>query len=123
MANVMFKRGLSTALPKTGLIDGAFYLTTDTNKLYWSDGKALNPLNSNVHNVASIANLPAFADAFVGDFYYCIAENVLATKKEGATGWTQINPDTKVTSIAHGTSVVTEDNLATVTTTLAQNNN
>lgn len=45
MANVMFKRGLASALPTTGLVDGAFYLTTDTDKLYVSDGEVLKPIN------------------------------------------------------------------------------
>ena len=34
MANVLFKRGLQANLPKSNIIDGAFYLTTDTNRLY-----------------------------------------------------------------------------------------
>ena len=85
MAQVMFKKGLSTALPKTGLVEGAFYLTTDTDKLYiCNDGNTLSLLNQVVHNYPNINALPAIADAAVGEFYYCVAENVLATKKATA---------------------------------------
>jgi hypothetical protein len=37
MANVSFKRGLQSNLDKlTSYIDGAFYLTTDTDRLYFA---------------------------------------------------------------------------------------
>lgn len=118
MAQVMFKKGLSTALPKTGLVEGAFYLTTDTDKLYiCNDGNKLSLLNQVVHNVANIAALPAIADAAVGEFYYCVGENVLATKKAADdTSWTQINADTdtKVSEVTATTAV--NSGIATVTT-------
>lgn len=120
MAQVMFKRGLSTALPKTGLVEGAFYLTTDTDKLYiCNDGNKLSLLNQVVHNVANIDALPAIADAAVGEFYYCVDENVLATKKATAdASWTQINTDTD-TKVS-GVTVTTDaaSGIATVTTTV-----
>ena len=120
MAQVMFKKGLSTALPKTGLVEGAFYLTTDTDKLYiCNDGNKLSLLNQVVHNVANIDALPAIADAAVGEFYYCVSENVLATKKAAADGsWTQINADTdtKVSEVTATTAV--NSGIATVTTTV-----
>lgn len=118
MAQVMFKKGLSTALPKTGLVEGAFYLTTDTDKLYiCNDGNTLSLLNQVVHNYPNINALPAIADAAVGEFYYCVAENVLATKKATAdTSWTQINADTdtKVSEVTTTTAVASD--IATVTT-------
>ena len=120
MAQVMFKKGLSAALPKTGLVEGAFYLTTDTDKLYiCNDGKKLSLLNQVVHSVANIEALPAIADAAVGEFYYCLGENVLATKKaESDTSWTQINADTdtKVSEVTATTAV--NSGIATVTTTV-----
>lgn len=120
MANVMFKRGLSAALPKTGLIEGAFYLTTDTDKLYvCNDGKNLSLLNQVVHNVANIAALPAIADVAVGEFYYCLAENVLATKKAASdTQWTQINGDTITQISGMDTSVTASNNVATLKQTV-----
>lgn len=120
MAQVMFKKGLSTALPKTGLVEGAFYLTTDTDKLYiCNDGNKLSLLNQVVHSVANINALPKIADAAVGEFYYCLDENVLATKKAAAdTSWTQINADTdtKVSGVTATTAV--NSGIATVTTTV-----
>ena len=121
MAQVMFKKGLSTALPKTGLVEGAFYLTTDTDKLYiCNDGNKLSLLNQVVHNYPNIPALPAIADAAVGEFYYCVDENVLATKKaESDTSWTQINADTdtKVSEVT-ATTAVNSSGIATVTTTV-----
>lgn len=120
MAQVMFKKGLSKDLPKTGLVEGAFYLTTDTDKLYiCNDGNKLSLLNQVVHSVANINALPKIADAAVGEFYYCLDENVLATKKAAAdTSWTQINADTdtKVSGVTATTAV--NSGIATVTTTV-----
>lgn len=119
MAQVMFKRGSSKDLPKTGLVQGAFYLTTDTDKLYiCNDGNKLSLLNQVVHSVANIDALPEIADAAIGEFYYCLAENVLATKKAAAADepWTQINADTdtKVSDVTTTTEV--NSGIATVTT-------
>ena len=120
MAQVMFKKGLSTALPKTGLVAGAFYLTTDTDKLYiCNDGNTLSLLNQVVHNYPNINALPSVTDAAVGEFYYCVDENVLATKKTAAdTSWTQINADTdtRVSEVTATTAV--NSGIATVTTTV-----
>ena len=120
MAQVMFKMGLSKDLPKTGLVQGAFYLTTDTDKLYiCNDGNTLSLLNQVVHNYPNIAALPSVTDAAVGEFYYCVDENVLATKKTAAdTSWTQINADTdtRVSEVTATTAV--NSGIATVTTTV-----
>lgn len=120
MAQVMFKRGPSETLPKTGLVQGAFYLTTDTDKLYiCNDGNKLSLLNQVVHKVANIHALPKIADAAVGEFYYCDEENVLATKKAAADeSWTQINTDTdtKVSEVTATTAV--NSGIATLTTTV-----
>lgn len=85
---------------------GAFYLTEDAGRLYYANSEtSCLELNQYVHQVASFDELASsFASAQVGDFYYAIKENVLCTKKEGATSWTQINKntndDTKVTSVS-----------------------
>jgi hypothetical protein len=60
------------------------------------------------------------ADAVVGDFYYCIAENVLCTKKAGGTEWVQINKntdndhDTSVTGMTASVSVNDSNNTLTL---------
>lgn len=128
MAQVMFKRGHAAdlkALDSSLLRDGTFYITDDTDKLYIGYQSSptkeveLRLLNQVVHNVANIAALPAIADAAVGEFYYCVGENVLATKKAAAdTSWTQINADTdtKVSDVTTATAVTS--GIATVTTTV-----
>lgn len=97
---VYFKRGVQDALP-TQAQQGTFYLTTDTNRLYvgQEDGKAPQLLNQTVQIVNNVNALPS--SAIKNDFYYCIAENILAVyvdytdeAGEAHKGWVQINPDT-----------------------------
>lgn len=135
MANVQFKRGsqqsLETLLAKQGIagsyVEGAFYLTTDSDRLYFAQSdKELVHLNHNVIHVAQIKDLPALADAVVGDFYYCIAENVLCTKKAGGTEWVQINKntdndhDTSVTGMTASVSVNDSNNTLTLSYAIQQ---
>lgn len=99
MANVMFKRGSAANLSNAIVVDGAFYLTTDTNRLYVGQGSDLVELNKSITAVANIAALPT-ENVDVGQFYYCENENVLAyyegKSETNASGWRQINPDTKL---------------------------
>lgn len=101
MANVLFKRGLSTALP-TQAQDGVFYLTTDTNRLYVGNGSTLAELNRYVKVVKAEADLNNL-QANLNDFVYIDDGNILAVRV--ADGWRQINPDsdtnddTQVTAI------------------------
>ena len=101
MANVLFKRGLSTALP-TQAQDGVFYLTTDTNRLYVGNGSTLAELNRYVKVVETEADLNKL-QASLNDFVYIDDGNILAVRV--ADGWRQINPDsdtnddTEVTAI------------------------
>ena len=133
MANVMFKRGtqasLETLLAKQGTagsyVEGAFYLTTDSDRLYFAQSdKELVHLNHNVIHVATVNDLPTFSTAIVGDFYYCANENVLCTKKTGETGWTQINKntdnDTRITGVAVKASADKDNNTLTFKTTLTK---
>lgn len=98
MANVMFRKGLSTALPLTNATEGTFYLTSDTNRLYVGKAdKTLAELNRYVSVVANTASLPATPAK--DDFVYITAGNILAvcTNPDAANvvdKWTQINPDT-----------------------------
>jgi hypothetical protein len=110
-ANVMFKRGKQedlnkylasyTSADKKTAIDGAFYLTEDTNRLYV--GKKLSnneikavPVNQGVITVAAVRNLPAANTVEPGQFYYAEEENVLCIYSGSGrkAGWVQINPDT-----------------------------
>jgi len=63
MANVLFKRGLHSALPTgNNIVDGAFYLTKDTGRLFVGQDdngtKKLIELNKSITTVATIADLP-----------------------------------------------------------------
>ena len=141
--NVLFKRGLQSALPST-VIDGAFYLTTDTHRLYVGQGTTPVLLNQTVQFVNSIAELTAksadwtteeLKKAHEHDLYYVLpgagdasntqGGNILAVwcydKTEKKYAWVQINPDhnTFVTDMKQYVSAV--NNVATVRTTLTQN--
>ena len=96
MPNVSFKQGLQENLNKstTQKVAGAFYLTTDTNRLYYCDGTSFKDLNQYIHSVAAVANLPS-SNVIDGDFYYAESENILCRYDSSAPGthWVQINPD------------------------------
>ena len=92
MANVLFKRGLSTSLLTAGKSydDGCFYLTTDTNHLYvgTSDNKSAKIDG----NIRSVSVLPTTGEP--GEFYYLPGQNILAYYDESSKKWVQLNPDT-----------------------------
>ena len=125
MANVMFKRGLHSALPKTGIVDGAFYLTTDTNRLYVGQGDALVELNKSITTVPTQADLPK-SNVAEGQFYFVSDNNILcwygqgydATTQSMKTQWWQINSDTTLTANDAAVEVgyTTGTKTATVTT-------
>ena len=107
MANVLFKRGLQANLPESNIIDGAFYLTTDTNRLYIGNKTELVELNKSITVVESVSDLPK-TGVEVGQFYYIAGENLHAGASDangnilavvtsivnGVPKWTQVNPDT-----------------------------
>lgn len=121
MANIAFKRGLHAALPATA-VDGCFYLTTDTNRLYVGQGTSMVELNKSITEVARVADLPE-TNIEDGQFYYAVAENVLCIRKDGA--WTQINhpnTDTNDTIEVTGMTVATSgtENAVEVKGTISQ---
>ena len=127
MANIMFRRGLQANLPQTA-VDGSFYLTEDTQRLYVGIGENNAPveLNRTIRSVESLTALNALKGPVgsnandgvaVGDFYYVaggansVSGNILAyCSAVDATGkptWVQINPDTN-TQLATSTNAVTK---------------
>ena len=116
---VMFKRGAHSALfdstgnVKTGInvVDGAFYLTTDTNRLYIGNDDKIVELNKSITVVDSFNDLPK-TGVEVGQFYYITgnggantnnrsgsasAGNILAvcvSVLNNTPTWVQVNPDT-----------------------------
>lgn len=104
MAELLFKRGTQAALDKiTSSIDGCFYLTEDTNRLYMGrQGKAPALLNQTVSVVSKVGELPESPPAADNDFYYIKDLNVLAIydsskKSDTHSGWVQINANTNDT--------------------------
>ena len=122
MPNVMFKRGTQSALDalaSSSIVDGSFYLTTDTNRLYIGKNdngtNKLEELNQSITVVNNFTDLPQSTSddtrtikgsrVAVGQFYYInsgaetTTGNVLAVcssinKDTNKINWTQVNPDT-----------------------------
>lgn len=114
MANVFFKRGLQANLPATGS-NGAFYLTTDTNRLYVcnSDNGPLVELNQSINTVAKMSDLPTgTSEKAKGQYYYITEVNALAYFD--GTDWIQINPDTMLKDKTQDTTVTAIDKGVTI---------
>ena len=98
--NVMFKRGTQRDLQNyingtTQAVEGSFYLTTDTNRLYI--GKKVGDVVKAVavnQGVITVSSLTALQNvtAEAGQFYYVSGSNILCVWN--GTTWVQINPDT-----------------------------
>lgn len=140
MPNVMFKRGLHQNLPTENILDGAFYLTTDTNRLYTgiNKGTSENPrvelveLNQSITVVPDLNTLYdiTYDEVKPGQFYYVqgvgdhshqptntYGGNILAVcigesqQKPGFPEWVQVNPDTNTnTDINDNTFVIGNTN-------------
>ena len=94
MANILFKRGLHKNLPASA-IDGAFYLTEDTHRLYAGIGTELVDLNKYIVMVNNQNDLPT-TNVQIGDFAYIKDSNILAvyTNEDPSRPWVQINRNT-----------------------------
>lgn len=120
MANVGFKLGTQAKVdallktPGTSVVEGSFYLTSDTHRLYIgqkataSDTNAqLFPVNEGVITVATTANLPNVSEAdksvYAGRFYYVTDGNILCVYN--GSSWVQINPDHDTYIDSHSYSV------------------
>lgn len=106
---LLFKRGTQQALASAQIIDGAFYLTTDSHRLYAGIGTELVDLNRYIRTVESVGgdtnSLAALTPtANPGDFAYVHEGNILAVYKTGSKhdkdgdGWVQINKNTDTTN-------------------------
>lgn len=127
MANVKFLKGTQSSF--NGLksfTDGAFYLTTDTDRLYFAQSETeCVPLNQFIRTVTA-AQFQALRTDQVskGDYYYIPESNILAVCKDNnaTLTWTQLNPDTNdnttFNEINFGGSVA--DNTVTITETLKE---
>ena len=125
--NVRFLQGtqaqLNKYLPGSGdnlsghAQEGAFYLTTDTHRLYvgrkvdtGTDSGKIFPVqvSAGITTVVDSGSLPAASiDAQKGDFYYIQDGNILAVLEEDSNGnkqWIQINAATQISSFSQTTS-------------------
>lgn len=138
-AKVMFKRGtqaaLNTLIAGSGnrFDEGTFYLTNDTNRLYFAqEASKLVDLNQYIHIDSNITKnditsktLPTrstsgYENLQDGDIYYWSDPNILAICDSAQTGtWTQLNADTRLVSNNGGAiTFSTGTNAVTLTTTI-----
>lgn len=120
MANVGFKLGTQAKVdallktPGTSVVEGSFYLTSDTHRLYIgqkataSDANAqLFPVNEGVITVATTEDLPKGSttdmSVYVGRFYYVTNGNILCVYN--GSSWVQINPDHDTYIDSHSYSI------------------
>lgn len=120
MANVGFKLGTQAKVdallktPGTSVVEGSFYLTSDTHRLYIgqkaSDADAnaqLFPVNEGVITVATVDDLPTVSDTdkpvYAGRFYYVTNGNILCVYS--GNSWVQINTNTDTYVNSHSYSI------------------
>lgn len=98
--NVLFKKGLQASLPSSGIVENAFYLTTDTHRLYAGvDNTHVALLNSAVAFYEKLADLQAATSQFKpapGDVAYVrkqgeLIVNALMLYVDDSIKWVQIN--------------------------------
>lgn len=129
MANVLFKRGTQANLNElakqsANILDGAFYLATDSHRLYVGQGTEIVPVNEGVSSIASINSLPTVESPEslnAGHFYYAEKENILCI--HNGQKWVQINPDTDTWVDAVTLGVTVASNAATITTKITSDSN
>jgi hypothetical protein len=131
MANVGFKLGLQSKVDelialgtKAGAVEGSFYLTSDTNRLYiGKSDTSLMPVNEGVVTVSSLSDLPTLSSATdkvanTGRFYYVSGSNILCVYN--GSQWVQINANTNTTISGNEFSVASD---GTVTNKVSSSDN
>lgn len=136
-AGVRFLQGTQTSLnalmTSQTAVEGAFYLTNDTHRLYVgrkcdaNDATKVVPVavNEGVTTVSAVNQLPDTAN--VGDFYYAESENILCvcssvtgTGNARTCTWVQLNTDTQISKFSNEVSV--SSNTATIASTVTTTN-
>ena len=132
---VGFRRGAQANLPATGA-QGTFYLTNDTNRLYFAqaDNQPLVLLNQTVQIVQNISDLTNISNnwgttaaaAHINDFYYIAGNGVNGENSNilvvwTGTQWRQINADHNTFIESVTATVSSSTNLANVHTSLTNN--
>lgn len=120
MANVGFKLGTQAKVdallktPGTSVVEGSFYLTSDTHRLYIgqkesdTDANAkLFPVNEGVITVTNLSDLPNVSasdrSVYAGRFYYVTNGNIFCVYS--GQEWVQINPNTDTYIDSHSYSI------------------
>lgn len=99
---VMFKLGPQTRIPANGAaVNGTFYLTSDTHRLYIGQGNNAVPINAGVTFCDNFAELTAATTGeteqnLAGRVFFLKDTNILCVRSNGK--WAQINSDTKLES-------------------------
>lgn len=130
MANVHFLKGTQTSFNNlSSFQEGAFYLTTDTNRLYFANSTtAANYLNKYVHTITTEDELKtAINDGILmsGDFAYVSSKNALVavTANKSYTqinAYTDTNDDTQVSKVTFTKATSDADDTITFTFKLNQ---
>lgn len=107
---------ISTNAKRGTALEGAFYLTTDTHRLYigrkvdsGADAGKIFPVqvSAGITTVANTGDLESLSrDGEKGDMYYIQDGNVLAVLEiddDGTRRWVQVNPPTGITNFYHDT--------------------
>lgn len=133
MSNVKFLRGTQAKLDNlTSFNEGAFYLTSDTDRLYFAQSNnELVYLNKYITKVNTLAELQAMANLNDGDFYYVVKENILCTRitdSDGTVHWAQINAsqdtntDTALKEVTFSSDLSQDKSKIIITGTFKQKN-
>lgn len=99
---VMFKLGPQTRIPANGTaVNGTFYLTSDTHRLYIGQGNNAVPINAGVTFCDNFAELTTKTTGeteqnLAGRVFFLKDTNILCVRSNGK--WAQINSDTKLES-------------------------
>lgn len=127
MANVKFLKGTQSNFNKlSNFTDGAFYLTTDTDRLYFAQSSTeCVPLNQFIRTVTwEQFNALTTTQVAKGDYYYVPEKNILAVCKDNnaTLTWTQLNPDTNTNTTFNEMNFESSvaDNTVTITETLKE---
>lgn len=127
--NVHFLKGTQSSFNGlTSFQAGAFYLTTDTHRLYFADNTtSANYLNKYVHTISTENELKTAINNKIlmsGDFAYVSSINALVaingTNYTQINAYTDTNDDTKVTGLTFTKAVDDANDTITFSYTLSQ---
>lgn len=102
-------------------VNGTFYLTSDTHRLYVGNGTVAVPVNEGVTTVSSLADLTASINPHPGEFYYVTNGNILCVYD--GKKYVQINDNTNTYVTKFDNTITAANNVATLTPILTKSDN